>query len=198
MALPRCVVPRYATACAESLEGAMSGHQSWALLCRYRCRLLLAEIPKGVDKNSELKQRLQLRKTGQINALIGGRRSRRQTNSAGLARGSISKAMKGLDGRGCAGFSGLPQELDHSPHSMELEHWNSAWSVLRRRRAIQTDAERDEGACSWAYWRTAGTLGCHCLLHRSWPEGTLTSGARHSHEQVGDRRRSAASCSIRS
>ena len=45
MALPRCVVSRYATAWAESLEGAMSGHQSWALLCRFRCRLLLAEIP---------------------------------------------------------------------------------------------------------------------------------------------------------
>ena len=41
MALPRCVVSRYATAWAESLEGAMSGHQSWVLLCRYRCRLLL-------------------------------------------------------------------------------------------------------------------------------------------------------------
>ena len=37
---------------------ALSGHQSWALLCRYRCRLLLAEVPKGVDRNSELKQRL--------------------------------------------------------------------------------------------------------------------------------------------
>ena len=45
MALPRCVVSRYATAWAESLVGAMGGHQSCALLCRYRCRLLLAEIP---------------------------------------------------------------------------------------------------------------------------------------------------------
>ena len=58
MALPRCAVSRYATAWAESLDGAMSSHQSWALLCRYHSRLLLAEIPKGVDRNSELKQRL--------------------------------------------------------------------------------------------------------------------------------------------
>ena len=36
---------------AESLEGALIGHQSWALLRRYRCRLLLAEILKGVDRN---------------------------------------------------------------------------------------------------------------------------------------------------
>ena len=59
MALPRCLVSRYATAWAESLQGTMSGHLSWALLCRFRCRLLLAEIPKGVDRNSELRQRLQ-------------------------------------------------------------------------------------------------------------------------------------------
>ena len=58
------------TAWAESLEGAMSGHQSWALLCRFRCRLLLAEIPKGVDRNSELKQRLHLWESGQISDLI--------------------------------------------------------------------------------------------------------------------------------
>ena len=70
MALPRCVVSRYATAWAESLEGAMSGHQSWALLCRYRCRLLIAEIPKGVDRNSELKQRLHLWEMGHITHLI--------------------------------------------------------------------------------------------------------------------------------
>ena len=70
MALPRCVVSRHATGWAESLEGAMSGHQSWALLCRHRCRLFLAEIPKVVERNSELKQRLQ-RESGQISVLIG-------------------------------------------------------------------------------------------------------------------------------
>ena len=64
MALPRSVVSRHATAWAESLKGAMSGHQSWALLCRHRCRLLLAEIPKGVDRNSELKLRLHQWETG--------------------------------------------------------------------------------------------------------------------------------------
>ena len=84
MALPRCVVSRYATAWAESLEGAMSGQQSWALLCPFRCRLLLAEIPKGVDRNSELKQRLHLWESGQIIDLICKVPGRpRQTNSAG-------------------------------------------------------------------------------------------------------------------
>ena len=46
MALPRCAVSRYARAWAESLEGAISGHQSWAVLCRCRCHLLHADIPK--------------------------------------------------------------------------------------------------------------------------------------------------------
>ena len=64
MALSRCMVSRYATAWAESLEGAM------ALLCRNCCRLLLAEIPKGVDRNSEVKQRLHLWEAGQISDLI--------------------------------------------------------------------------------------------------------------------------------
>ena len=73
MAHSRCVVSRYATAWAESLGGAMSGHQSWALLCRYTCLLLLAEIPKGVR------------------------------GCALAARGSISKAMKGLMGGAAQG-----------------------------------------------------------------------------------------------
>ena len=51
MALPRCIVSRHATAWAESLKGAISGHQSWAALCRYRCRLLLAEVPKTEARN---------------------------------------------------------------------------------------------------------------------------------------------------
>ena len=70
MALPRCVVSRHATAWAESLEGATRGRQSLALLCRYRCRLLLAEVPKGTDRNSELKLRLRMMETAQISDLI--------------------------------------------------------------------------------------------------------------------------------
>ena len=57
----------HATAWAESLEGVTSGHHSWAC----RSRLLLAEIPEGVDRNSELRRRLQLWESGQINAQIG-------------------------------------------------------------------------------------------------------------------------------
>ena len=54
MAIPRCIVSPHAIAWAESLEGAVSGHQSWAVLCRSRCRPLLAEVPKGSDRNAAL------------------------------------------------------------------------------------------------------------------------------------------------
>ena len=119
MALLQCVVSRFASAWAESFDGVMSGHQSSTLLCRCRCRLLLAEIPKGVDRNSELKQRIHLWETGQISDLIckvlgqqnsgplrrTARRVQSQTDEqrgkracALVARGSISKATKGLVG----------------------------------------------------------------------------------------------------
>ena len=115
MALPRCVVCRYATAWAESPDGAMSNHQTWAMLCRYRCRL--AEVLDGAGRNSELKQRLHLRKSGQIGDLIskvlGHQNSKSPRRTArGMqaqsheergkractltARGSILKAMTGL------------------------------------------------------------------------------------------------------
>ena len=71
MAIPRCIVSHCATAWTECLEGAISGHQSWAVLCRYRCRLLLAEVPKGSDRNAELKLRLQLWETGEISEHTG-------------------------------------------------------------------------------------------------------------------------------
>ena len=51
--------------CNGTLAGAISGHQSWAVLCR----LLLAEVPKGSDRNAELKLRLQLWEVGEIRVL---------------------------------------------------------------------------------------------------------------------------------
>ena len=43
-AIPRSIISQYATAWAESSEGALNGHQAWAILCRYRCQSLLAEV----------------------------------------------------------------------------------------------------------------------------------------------------------
>ena len=116
--------PVVATAWAESLEGAVSSHQFWALLCHYRCHLLFAAIPKGVDRNSQLKQRLHLWEVGHITDLISkvlGQQSsgpfrrtpktvqpqsdeqRGKRSCALSARGSISKAMKGLVGGAAQG-----------------------------------------------------------------------------------------------
>ena len=113
-----------ATAWAESLEGAICEHQSWAVLCRYRFRLLLAEEAKGSDRNAESKLRLQLWEVGEISELVGRvlvqqhsgplRRRKRtmqlQTDvqrgkraCALTVRGSISKAMKGLVGGAAQG-----------------------------------------------------------------------------------------------
>ena len=114
MALPRCVVSRCATAWAESLEGAMSGHQSWSLLCRHRCRLLLAEVPKGTDRNSELKLRLRMWETGQISDLISKiqgqqhsgplrRRTRSVQPQTDEQRWKRACAMKGLVGGAAQG-----------------------------------------------------------------------------------------------
>ena len=67
-------------------------HQTWALLCRCRCRLLLAEVPKGTDRNVELKLRLGMWEEGQINqdsntqarvAGKNGRCNRRWSNNVG-------------------------------------------------------------------------------------------------------------------
>ena len=44
MAIPWCLVSRYAAAWAESLNGALNGHQCWAILCQYRYRVVLAEM----------------------------------------------------------------------------------------------------------------------------------------------------------
>ena len=87
-----------------------------AILCRYWCRLLLAEISDGCDRNEELKRRRQTREAGEVHDLnekvlgqkhirhqaAGKRHTKLQTEeqrgkraSAFTARGSTNKAMKG-------------------------------------------------------------------------------------------------------
>ena len=64
------------------------------------------------------------------------------------------QSHEGIGRQGCAMFSGLPQKLDHGPHSTEPEHWNSSHQrgVCQGgpnrvgKMTIQTSAEHDEGA----------------------------------------------------
>ena len=82
MALPRCTVSRYATAWAESLEGAISAHQTWALLCRYCCRLLLSWMGRSVSSSPRCwDSSTQARFAGQ-----NGLSNRRWTNNVGNER----------------------------------------------------------------------------------------------------------------
>ena len=80
MAISRCVMSRYTTAWAESQERAVNGRQSWAILSRYRCRLLPAEIPKGCQSNEELNRRLQLWEAREVHELrvLGPQRTAQQ------------------------------------------------------------------------------------------------------------------------
>ena len=68
--VPVCVASRMTTAWAESLEGSLDGVEAWSHLARYRSRLLLAPIPQGADRNTELKRRLQMWEHGRINDLV--------------------------------------------------------------------------------------------------------------------------------
>ena len=67
-----CVVPRYTTAWAQSPEGAVNRHRSWAIFRRNRCRVLPEKIAKGCDGNEELKWCLPLWEAAEVRELSGG------------------------------------------------------------------------------------------------------------------------------
>ena len=68
--VPLAVAARMTTAWAESLEGSLGGIEVWSYLDRYRSRLLLASIPQGVDRNTELKRRLRMWEQGCFDDLV--------------------------------------------------------------------------------------------------------------------------------
>jgi hypothetical protein len=104
----------------------MANNEVWGFLARYRSRLLLAPVPEGVDRNTELKRRLQHWERGRFDELVqhvAGQqvkverlRQGRQTASIDnseerlgrtarqkTAANAVSKAMKGLVGGVAAG-----------------------------------------------------------------------------------------------
>jgi hypothetical protein len=68
--VPGAVAARIGSSWAESLEGCLQGDNDWAFLARYRCRVLLAQVANGVDRNSELKRRLRLWEVGDFDELF--------------------------------------------------------------------------------------------------------------------------------
>ena len=156
--------PRY----RQILQEAMSRHQSWALLCRYHCRLLLDEIPNGTNRNSELKLRVRLGEKGQISdcKVLGqqnfgplrrtARRVQPQTDeqrgkrACGLtAPRSISKAVQGLVGGSAHGSADSRRIWTESlvPRISALELIPPVRSKARRREL--------RGAVEGAKWHGA-------------------------------------------
>ena len=114
----------------QSVEGAIGGHhQSLAVLCLYRCRLLLAEVPKDTDRNAELKLRLRVKECGRrVRSVslfpsswssnshplrIRKRVMQPQTDEQGrkrtcawTVRGAVNKAMEGFVGGAAQGSAG--------------------------------------------------------------------------------------------
>ena len=68
--VPRALASRYAVAWSESLDGAMHGDETWALLCRYRAKLLLADVSHGTDRNEELKRRIRHWERAEMDDLV--------------------------------------------------------------------------------------------------------------------------------
>ena len=67
--VPKIIASRMATSWAETIEGSIAGDDEWAFLDRYRTRLLLSVVPQGVDRNTELKRRLQFWEEGRFEEL---------------------------------------------------------------------------------------------------------------------------------
>ena len=110
------------------MRGSLAGNADWAFLTRFRSRLLLAPVPEGLDRNTELKKHLTHWENGRFDDLVAhvagqqasptqrgvraghsqgaqsqteeklGKKARQQ-----VASQAVSKAMKGLVGGVAAG-----------------------------------------------------------------------------------------------
>ena len=201
MPIPRCTVSRYPTPWAESLEGAISGHQSWAVLSRYRCRLLLAEVPKGSDRDSELKLRQQMWEARRVSELIfkilgqqhsGPLRRRKrevlpQTDEqrgkracAWRARG-IHQQRRERTLVGGAAQSSADCGKNWTTALIELGHWNSSLHRVCRGGEdclgwwkVQSGTGRDEGARPQQHRYRIAPARQNCRLKV--PRGQLVNG----------------------
>ena len=131
----RSPVSRYVTARAESSEGALNGNWSWTIPCTYRCRSLLAVMPRGRDRNDELKQlrdgrvlctrwtsnRAAAHRTAGSNEENRETSNRRATGEAKLAVSESFRrsAMKSLVGR-IGGLTRHQEAVDRSTRTEKL------------------------------------------------------------------------------
>ena len=130
---------RCTPAWAESLDGALNGHQSCAMMCRYRCRLLLAEVPKSLDRNAKLERRRQPWEAGEVHiARILGQQHKGQQHTEKKITRSQTEEQRGKKsscphsqginqqshertrGRSSSGHSRTWETLNHSPYFPKL------------------------------------------------------------------------------
>ena len=69
--VPKSVATRLADSWAEAIEGSIAGHEVWGFLARYRSKMLMGPVPKGMDRVEEIKRRLELWEEGNFKELIG-------------------------------------------------------------------------------------------------------------------------------
>ena len=152
MAIPRSIVSRYATAWAESLEGALTGHQSWAILCRYRCRLLLVEVPKGSD-----------------NDCSSGRRETLTTSSEEL-EGSSTLDSKAGQRKICSRSTQDLKSEERKTGQPQTEEQRSKKSVPSQpEESIGKAVERTRGWSSSGFSRTSEALDRGLVSTELWP-----------------------------
>ena len=169
MALQRCIVSRSATAWAESLEGAISSHQSWALLCRHRCRLLWPRSQKhrietttsNVGGGSSQRAFLPNSRTAILwtasqektsDAATDGRTAR-ETSLRLDSQRIHQQSRERTRGWSSARFRRVPKELDRSPDPTEHGQRNSSHQCRVCRGGedclgwweVQGSARRNEG-----------------------------------------------------
>ena len=70
MKIPLSVLARYTVAWTDAIEGCMAGDAHWAILAKYRCRLLLGLVPAGIDRVDEIKRRLRLWEDARFEELL--------------------------------------------------------------------------------------------------------------------------------
>ena len=127
-----------APAWAESPEGAISGDQVLAILCRYRCRLLLPEVPKVSDRNDQNSDYSSGRrensgtaahratKQGKENHAAAERKTAKEKSLRPHSQRTDQQSHERTRGWSCARVSRLSKELDCSLDSTKLGPWNSS------------------------------------------------------------------------
>ena len=164
----------------------ISGHWSWVVLCRHRCRLLLGEIPKGSDRNAEIKRGLQLWEAGDIHELVGRVLGQQRTSPLRRKKKVMhpqtdddsqrihQQSNERTRGRDSTGLSRVPEDqygvCRGSACCLERrqvqgsERCNERARAQQNRYCVTASCQIGAHECTTAHGRTTATPGCRHLL----------------------------------